>query len=157
MVFFYFFLNSSAFLPGLLPCVRTNDLAYVRHTSEGAWTVRDLGPIYSDLWDPFATVELRLLSVRCLRLLYSCLVSNVEHYIFCGRIVPFHARKFWAYVESRSGVLSFRSPMFFHCISWPWLLCSNFNFKTDFNFTKRVMTNYDLYARPARMPTRNLF
>ena len=27
---------SSAFLRGLLPCVQTNDLAYVRHISEGA-------------------------------------------------------------------------------------------------------------------------
>ena len=57
-IFFY----SSVFLRGLLLCVRTNDLAHVCQTSEGAQTVRDLGPIYSD---PFATVELRLLSVRC--------------------------------------------------------------------------------------------
>ena len=52
------FFYSSAFLRGLLPCVRTNDLACVSHISEGAGTVRDLGPIYSDLRDPFATVEL---------------------------------------------------------------------------------------------------
>ena len=30
---------------------------------------RDIGPIHSDLWDPFATVELHLLSIRCRRLL----------------------------------------------------------------------------------------
>ena len=69
VLLFYYFIFSSAFLRGLLPYVQTNDLAYVRHTSEGALTVRDLGPIYSDLWDPFATVELRLLSVRCHHLL----------------------------------------------------------------------------------------
>ena len=112
---------SSAFLRGLLPCVRTNNLAYVRHTSEGAWTVRDLGPIYSDLWDPFATVELCLLSVRCPRLLYFHLVSNVEHYILREPIFPFHARKFRSFVGSRTRVLSFRSLMFFHCASWPQL------------------------------------
>ena len=37
------FFYSSAFLQGLLPCVQTNDLAYVRHASEGAKTFRDLG------------------------------------------------------------------------------------------------------------------
>ena len=48
---FFSFFYSSAFLRGLLPCVRTNNLAYVCHTttSERARTVRDFGPIDSDL------------------------------------------------------------------------------------------------------------
>ena len=50
---------------------------------------RDLGPIYSDLWVPFATVELHLLSIRCRHLLISCLVSNVKHYILRERIFCF--------------------------------------------------------------------
>ena len=66
---FILFFYSSAFLRELLPCVLTNELAFVCHTSEGARTVRDSGPIFSDLWDPFTTVELRLLSVWCRRLL----------------------------------------------------------------------------------------
>ena len=105
--------------PGLLPCVQTNDLPHVCHTSEGAQTVRDSGPIYSDLWDPFATEELRLLSVRCCRLLIPILFSNVKHYILCEWIFPFHARKFRSFVGSRTRVLSFCSPMFFHCASRP--------------------------------------
>ena len=61
-VLFYFIyfiplpFSARPFLRGLLPCVRTNDLAYVCDSSEGAQTVRDLGPIYSNLRDPFATV-----------------------------------------------------------------------------------------------------
>ena len=94
--FSHHFFYSSAFLWGLLPCVWTNDLAYVRHTSEGARTVRDLGPIYSDLWDPFATVELHLLSVRCCGLLLSCLVSNVEHYI---TLAPYSYSYCWRWRE----------------------------------------------------------
>ena len=75
VAYFLFFILffSSAFLRRLLPCVRTNDLAYVRHTSEGARTVC-LGPIYSDLCDPFATLEMRLLSVRCRLFLFSHLI-----------------------------------------------------------------------------------
>ena len=57
--FYFYFSDSPAFLRGWLPCVQTNNLAYVRHTSEGLELSEiDLGPIYSDLWDPFATVEL---------------------------------------------------------------------------------------------------
>ena len=125
---------SSGFLRGLLPCVRsprTNDLAYVRHTSDGAQAVRDLGPIYSDWWDPFAQwncvfspldVAVFLFPVRCGRLLISRLVSNVEHYILRERIFLFQAQKFWSFVGSRTRVLSFRSAMFFHCTSRPGLL-----------------------------------
>ena len=100
----------------MLPCVRTNDLAYVSHTSEGARTVRDLGPIYSD---SFATVELRPLSIRCRRLLISRRVSNAKHYILRERIFLFHARKFQSFIGSRTRILSFRSLMFFHCASRP--------------------------------------
>ena len=105
----------SAFLRGLLPCVRTNNSAYVRHTSEGARTVRDLRPIYSNLWDPFATVRLRLLSLIfliCFRT--SSIIFFVSKFFF-----PFQARKFRFFVGSRTRVLSFRSPIFFHCASWP--------------------------------------
>ena len=115
----YFFIYSSAFLRGLLPCVRTNDLAYVSHTSEGARTVRYLGPIYLDLWDHFATVELHLLSIICRCLLISHLVLNVEHYILCEQVFPFHPQKFRSFIGSRTRVLSFRSSMFFHCASRP--------------------------------------
>ena len=86
MKFIFFFFYSSAFLWGLLPCVWTNDLAFVCHTSERAGAVRDLRPIYSDLEDPFATVKWRLLSVRCHRILIPVLFSNVEHYILGERI-----------------------------------------------------------------------
>ena len=78
-----------------------------------------LWPIYSYLWDFSATVELRLLSVRCCRLLYSRLVSNVKHYILHEQIFQFHAWKFWSFAANRTRVLSFLSPMFFHCASWP--------------------------------------
>ena len=55
---FYFFIfclflclppsSSWGLLPwGLLSCVRTNSLAYVSHTSEGARTVRDLRPTFT--------------------------------------------------------------------------------------------------------------
>ena len=124
---FYYFLFLCLPL-GIAPCVQINDLAYVCHTSEGAWTVRDLGPIYSDLWDPFATVELRLLSVRCSRLHISRLVSNVEHYILREGIFPFNAQKFPSLVGSRTRVLSLSSPMFFHCASRPRLFVLFFYF-----------------------------
>ena len=71
------------------------------------------------LWDPFPTVELRLLSYRCRRLHISRLVLNIEHYISRGQIFPFQAQKFWSFVGSRTRVLSFRSPMLFHCASRP--------------------------------------
>ena len=100
-----FFFFSSAFLRVLLPCVWTNDLAHVHHTSEGAQTVRDLGPNYSDLWDTFTTVGLHLLSVRCRHLLSSHLVWNVKHYILPEPIFPFHAPKFRSFVGSRTRVL----------------------------------------------------
>ena len=119
------FFYSSAFLRGLLLCVWTNDLAYVRHTSEGAQTVRDLGPIYSDLRDPFAAVELRLLSVKCRCLFipvpsYSRILIRTASIIFnVSKFFAFHAQKFCSFVRSRTRVFSFRSPMFFHCASWP--------------------------------------
>ena len=134
--FFYFLFYSSAFLRGLLPCVRTKNLANVRYTREGARTVRDLGPIYSDSWDPFATVELRLLSIRCRRLLIPILFSNVEHYILHEQIFfNFTLKKFGSVVGSRTRVLSFRSPNLMICprvIIWPILIIFRWFFWVDY-------------------------
>ena len=102
LFYFLFFIYSSAFLWGLLPCVWTNDRA---------WTVRDLGPIYSDLWDPFATVELRLLSVRCCR-----------HLIFLSYFrtssIIFYVSKFFRFMLENSNPSSGVEPKSFRFIVW---------------------------------------
>ena len=50
---------------------------------------------------------------------FPVLFSNVEHYILSKRIFLFHAQKLWAFVGSRTRVLSYCSPIFFHCASQP--------------------------------------
>ena len=50
---------------------------------------------------------------------FPVLYSNVEHYILREQIFPFHAQKFRSFIGSRTRVLLFRSPMFFHCTSRP--------------------------------------
>ena len=39
--------------------------------------------------------------------------------LYVSEFFPFHAQKFRSFIGSRTRVLSFRSPMFFHCASRP--------------------------------------
>ena len=108
----FIFLNSSAFLLGLLPYVRTNNLAPVIM----AYLFRFVRS--------FRNSELRLLTVRCPRLLISCLVSNVQNYILCEQFFCFMLEN----SDPSSGLPlgSFRSLMFFHCASQPRPLCFHY-------------------------------
>jgi hypothetical protein len=74
---------------------------------------------------PFVTVELHFLSVRFLTVFF--FPSN-----FARWALPWifhHPRKSRAFVGSRTQVLSFRSPKFFHCASQPRLCANIINYR----------------------------
>ena len=54
---------------------------------------------------------------------FPILFLNVEHYILRELIFLFHAQKFQSFVGSRTWVLLFHNPMFFHCTSRPRQPC----------------------------------
>ena len=79
----------------------------------------------SEIWGIFIQIcEILLHQWNCVfspldvaLFLFSRLFSNVEHFILREQIFLFHARKFRSFIGSRTRVLSFRSPVFFHCAS----------------------------------------
>ena len=106
----------------------------------------------SEIWDLFIQI-CEILSQQ-----WNCIFSPLDVVVFLfpscfqtssiifyvSEFFLFHARKFWSFVGSRTRVVSFRSPLFFHCASQPWYISNYIVINLFWLFCKFWILNFSM-------------